>query len=188
MTSRASVLASACLVAAAIVAGSAACSSTLNLGSPGDGGDPNAFDSAPPTCGSTCERIISTCHLVSSDKLFTCLAECKAQGRAVDLQCVANTPCGQIATTCGNGTIGEEDGSTFGPDPNVIDPYEIMICQNACDTALGSDCLNVSEHAACRTQCATASSDKRNSYASCQESSFGNCPKSHDCFTLFVKD
>lgn len=88
---------------------------------------------------------------------------------------------------CGDRTVAE-DGSTFGPDPNVLAPYEIMICQNACDHALQTDCLSVAEHAACRTQCASTPSAKRTSYSSCEQSSFGNCPRSHDCLALFVKD
>jgi len=176
----------ACLIAFAMVAGGAACDSTLNLGDGADGGGGGGPDSAPPTCASTCDRLITTCRLFSTDQRSACIAECNQKGRPSDLACVAQTACGEILRSCGDGSGG--DGSANQPDTAVLTDFEIRNCQSACDTSQFFDCITASELSTCRGLCETAPASKRNAYQACASGKGGNCPSSRDCFNVFAGD
>jgi hypothetical protein len=174
----------ACLVAFALVAGGAACDSTLNLGNPADAGVATTQDSAPPTCQSTCDRLLTTCQLFPPDQLGECLAQCNKTGRPSDLVCVAQTPCATITKVCGN----ERSTSEGGTDASIIDDFQVRTCQAACDSSSFFDCISAAELKTCRDLCATAPAARRNAYQACASGSGGNCPHSRDCLNLFVGD
>lgn len=167
-------------IAFAIALGSAACESTLNLSN----ADASSPDAGPLTCVSSCNRIIDTCRLFSTDKRGECLSQCNATGRPSDLACVAQTACADIERTCGDG---ERDGASLA-DSGVINEFKIHSCQAACDNSAFFSCLTAPEQSMCRALCAAESATKRDGYEACALNSGGDCARSHDCFDLFAKD
>jgi hypothetical protein len=175
-----------CLGAFALVAGGAACDSTLNLSNPADAaGDSRPQDSAPLTCDGICDRLIFTCSLFPIDRRAECMAECNREGSLAELTCVAQTACADIVKTCGDGRT-LVDGS--GPDGSVINDFEIKTCQSACDSSQFFGCIDAAQLSECRALCASAPAAKRNAYDACASGAGGDCPSSRDCFDLFTKD
>ncbi|CAN5924938.1 hypothetical protein BH11MYX4_BH11MYX4_55240 [soil metagenome] len=177
---------SVCLVALALVAGGAACDSTLNLGNAGDGSADGAgvADAAPPTCASTCNRLVADCRLIEPEKTSQCLSECNATGRPADLECVARTACSSITRVCGDG----RDSSSPGADGSAASSFEITSCQTSCDAAGFFDCLTPTELTTCRDLCASAPAVPRNNFTSCARGGGSNCPKVQACLQIFVGD
>jgi len=167
------------IAALALGLGGAACESTLNLGDLADGG---VADSAPPTCESTCDRLIVTCGLFTADKRGACLAECNQKGSRSDLACVEQTACADITKVCGDGT----DGSTATPDGAALDDFEVRNCQAACGTSQFFECITASELSSCRALCATVPAAKRNGYQACANGAGGRCPQSRSCFEVLT--
>ncbi len=180
----------AAAVVFAVAVAPAACDSTLNLGD-ADGGSAASTDGpvfVAASCASACDKVIA-CGLLTSDKRSPCVSSCMTQAPPALLECIARTACAALQSTC---SAGLPDASFPDTSPPSFDSgqegFEIMNCQQACDSLHFFNCLDASGQASCRDRCTTAPMSKRNSFTSCGEAAGGNCPNATDCFDVFVGD
>jgi hypothetical protein len=178
-------------VAGAIGMGPAACDSTLNLGDAADGGSAASADGAvfAATCAGVCDKVIA-CGLGSRAMRDACIADCAAsQAPQSVLDCAARTPCAELQSTCSAGLPDAAFPDTSPPDfDSGQEGFEVMNCQEACNSLNFFGCLDASEHATCRDLCATAPKSKRNTFYSCGEAVASQCPKARDCYAIFAGD
>lgn len=178
-------------VAGAIGVGPAACDSTLNLGDAADGGSAASVDGSvfAATCTGVCDKVIA-CGLFASAKRTACISDCMtSQAPQSLLDCAARTPCAELQSTC---SAGLPDAAFRDTSPPAFDSgqeeFEVMNCQQACNSLEFFGCLDASEHALCRDLCATAPKSKRNTFYSCGEAVASQCPKARECYAVFAGD
>ena len=177
---------------AAALALPAACDSTLNLGDgAGDGSTAAVADGAvsyPPTCAGACATAFA-CGLLTSDKRASCVPDCVSQAPLSLVECIAQTPCAMLQTTCSYAFDAAFPDSAEPPFDSGQEAFEVMNCQSACDSLHFFSCLDAGELATCRDLCATASKSKRNTFYTCGEGAAGGpCPNARDCYAVFVGD
>lgn len=151
-----------------------------------DASEQDASTSTPSTsCSDVCSRVIA-CGILGESNRAECVARCNAGSTAVDRACIMQSSCSAMVTACGipeDGTSDPDDGGSGG-DPQ--EQFYIQVCQDSCDHAHFSDCIDSPAHAACRERCTTAASGPRESFTACMDTTAGNdCSAILDCVDQF---
>jgi len=167
------------------------CQSSLDLGrealavdgSPGseaDGGDGSDGGPGEASCSAACAKLGACGYLDDPDAAEECRTGCPALSSGL-LDCVMDRSCAEVPE-CGAHLGGVADAGTSGDDD-----FEVKVCQSRCDSAKFFSCLDASEHAECRSRCATKPADVRDTYEACASSAGSRCPDHRDCYAQFGK-
>jgi hypothetical protein len=162
---------------------------------PVGGGTATGGGASPSSCGTACDKLIS-CSLIRVGDKAGCNTECQKSAYQYQIDCVNNTACASIASTCGNptgdgsgggGTTsgGTTSGGTTSGGIDAGNDFDIKVCQSACDTLNFFSCVSAADHSACRDLCATAASAKRSTFSSCVNGSGSDCTKGGACYATF---
>ena len=128
------------------------------------------------TCGTACDKLVS-CSLIPVGAKADCTAECTKNGYQYQIDCVNNTACDKIESTCG----GESSGTIETPSDPAAE------CLSECDSINFFKCAPVEFHAACRDECASASTGARDAFTTCSQSSGVDCERKKGCLDAFLK-
>ncbi len=153
------------------------------------------------SCQTACTKLITTCNLLPVGQMQPCLDACTKNGYQYQIDCVANTACGDIASRCGGSTTGGgssgstsggtssggSSGSTSGGsgDGGAFDPG-LSQCQTNCDFLHTRQCLTATEQSTCRSACASVTGAKRDTFNGCANGA-ADCPAAHDCFAVYTQ-
>jgi len=151
------------------------------------GGSTGGGGATAATCTTACQKLVQ-CSFIRVGDEPACEAQCTQNAYQYQIDCVNNTTCPKMQTTCGapvgiggGGSTGGGGGDTdAGPDE-----FEIAICQDACDSMSTFRCVDATDHAACRDLCTTAPANKRDSFRTCEDANATDCTKSNDCYDAF---
>ena len=144
------------------------------------------------TCETACDKLVS-CSLIPVGAKAACNTECSTKGYQYQIDCVNNTACGEIVSTCGGESSssesdgdgdGDGDGNGGGTGQSGVSE---AACFAECDAINFFDCAPVELHGECRAMCTSANASARDAFTSCSKSSGPNCDKKQGCLVAFLK-
>jgi|GEM_PF-2634696 len=138
------------------------------------------------TCTSACQKLVQCSYVRVGDEP-ACEAQCTKSAYQYQIDCVNNTSCDKLASTCGTPTGSTTGGGTGTDDAGGggADDFEVLRCQSSCDTLSTFACINATDHAKCRSLCATATAGDRDSFRTCADGAAPDCTRATDCWTTF---
>ncbi|MBX3261157.1 MAG: hypothetical protein KF782_15845 [Labilithrix sp.] len=149
---------------------------------PEERGQAGGGGASAATCETACDKLVS-CSLIPVGAKAQCNAECSTKGYQYQIDCVNNTACGEIVSTCG----GESSGVVVDEDDDDDDEADrIAACFDECDSINFFDCAPVELHGECRDRCTSASATKREAFTSCSKSSGVKCENKAGCLEAFL--
>ena len=141
------------------------------------------------TCATACDKLVS-CSLIPVGAKAECNSRCSTEGYQYQIDCVNNTECGEIVSTCGGASSSSEDGAGDDGDDDDDDDGSssgsTAACLVQCDQINTFECAPVELHSACRDRCTSASAKERDDFTSCSQSSGVNCNSKAGCLDLFL--
>lgn len=136
------------------------------------------------TCETACDKLVS-CSLIPVGAKAQCNSECSTKGYQYQIDCVNNTACAELVSTCGgessSSEVGPGDGDDEGPGGDAV-----AACFEECDSINFFDCAPTELHGECRAKCTSASATAREAFTSCSKSSGVKCANKKTCLDAFL--